>query len=149
MLKWIQPPVCLYHCLHRILSSYRLAHFHLLKNPPKCSSILVWIAEWCNSLHTSRNPKNNWYLSHIFGARFGEKDCGLSTCKPWTEQARGLEAFLHESAQNFEVISQKLKTNIKKWKTYSGWCPFPGLSNGTTLMQIQSGQTVPLKQETF
>ncbi len=52
----------------------------------------------------SRNPKNNWYLSRIFGAQFGEKDRGLSTCKPWTEQAGGLEAFLHEAAQNFEVV---------------------------------------------
>jgi hypothetical protein len=35
-------------------------------------------------------------------------------------------------------------TEIKKSKTYSGLCPFQGLSNGTTLMQIQSGRTVPL-----
>ncbi len=108
------------------------------KIPPKCSSILVWIAEWWNSLFTSRNPKNSWYLSRIFRARFGKKYRGLSTCKPWTEQAGGLEAILHEAAQNFEVFS----------KTYCGWCPFPGLSNGTTLMQIQSGRTVPLKTET-
>ncbi len=52
----------------------------------------------------SRNPKNNLYLSRIFGARFGEKDHGLSTCKPWTEQAGGLDAFLHGAAQNFEVV---------------------------------------------
>jgi hypothetical protein len=26
-------------------------------------------------------------------------------CKPWSEQAGGLEAFLHEAAQNFEVVS--------------------------------------------
>jgi hypothetical protein len=42
----------------------------------------------------------------MFGARFGEKDRSLSTCKPWTEQAGGLEAFLHEAAQNFEVFSK-------------------------------------------
>jgi hypothetical protein len=40
---------------------------------------------------------------------------------------------------------QKFNIKIKKLKIYSGWCPFPGLSNGTTLMQIQSGQTVPLR----
>jgi hypothetical protein len=38
---------------------------------------------------------------------------GLSTCKPCTEQAGGLEAFLHGAAQNFEVVlniqDQKLK----------------------------------------
>ncbi len=92
------------------------------KNPPKSYSILVWIAEWWNSLPSSRNPNNIWYLFHIFGARFGEKDRGLSTCKP-----------------------QIFSTEIKKSKTYSGWCPFQGLSNGTTLMKIQSGRTVPLK----
>ncbi len=36
------------------------------------------------------------------------------------------------------------KSEIKKLKTYSGWCTFKGLSNDTTLMQIQSGRTVPL-----
>ncbi len=36
---------------------------------------------------------------------FGEKDRVLSTCKPWPEQAGGLEAFLHEVAQIFEVVS--------------------------------------------
>ncbi len=55
-------------------------------------------------LHASHNPKNNWCLSRIYGVRFGEKDRGLSTCKPWTEQAGGLEAFLHGAAQNFEVV---------------------------------------------
>ncbi len=114
------------------------------KNPPKCCSILVWIAEWWSSSLSSRNPKENWCPSRTFGARFGEKDSGLSTCKLWSEQAGELEAFLHDAAQNLEVVS-----NIQHWyekiKTFSGWCPFKGLSNGTTLMQIQSGRTVPLK----
>ncbi len=52
-------------------------------------------------------------VSGIFGARFDEKDRGLSTCKPWSEQAGGLEAFLHGAAQNFELLTniqdQKLK----------------------------------------
>ncbi len=37
---------------------------------------------------------------------------------------------------------QIFKSEIKKSKTYSGWYPFLGLSNGTTLfLQIQSGRT--------
>ncbi len=91
--------VCIESCLS---TGWRT--FIWWKNMPKCSSILVWIAEWWNFLLASRNRKNNWYLSRIFGARFGEKDRGLSTCKPWTEQAGGLEAFLYEAAQNFEVV---------------------------------------------
>jgi hypothetical protein len=36
------------------------------------------------------------------------------------------------------------KSEIKKLKTNSGLCAFKGLFNDTTLMQIQSGRTVPL-----
>ncbi len=41
------------------------------------------------------------------------------------------------------------KIKNKKLKTYSGWCPFQCLSNGTTLMHIQSGRTVPLMCSNF
>ncbi len=74
------------------------------KNPPKCCSILVWIAEWWSSSLSSRNPKDNWCRSRIYGIRFGKKDNGLSTCKPWTEQAGGLDSILHEATQDFEVF---------------------------------------------
>jgi hypothetical protein len=40
-----------------------------------------------------------------FRSTVGEKDRGLCTCKQWSEQAGGLEAFMHEAAQNFEVVS--------------------------------------------
>ncbi len=40
---------------------------------------------------------------------------------------------------------QIFKTEIKKSKTYCSWSPFQGLFNGTTLVQIQSGRTVPFK----
>ncbi len=46
------------------------------KNPPKCCTILVWIAGCWNSsiiLLMSRNPKNNCWLFHIFRDRFGGK----------------------------------------------------------------------------
>jgi hypothetical protein len=54
-----------------------------------------------------------------------------------------LDSILHEAAQAFEVF-KIFKSEIKKLKTYSGLCAFKGLSNDTTLMQIQSGWTVPL-----
>ncbi len=41
------------------------------------------------------------------------------------------------------------RSKIKKFKTYSSWCPFKGLSNDTTLMQIQSGRTVHLRTSGF
>ncbi len=104
MQKWIQPPafsitVCIESCL-----PIGWHTFIWWKNPPKSFSIFVWIVEWWNSLPSNRNPKNNWYLSRIYGVRFGEKDRGLSTCKPWSEQAGGLDSILHEAAQDFEVF---------------------------------------------
>ncbi len=87
MQKWIQPSACFDHGLHRILSSYWLAHFYLKKKSAQCCSILDWVVECWNSVLTSRNPKNNLCPSRIFGARFGGKDPGLSTCKPWSKQA--------------------------------------------------------------
>ncbi len=64
-------------------------------------------------MDASRNPKNNWWLSRIYGVRFGEKDRGLSTCKPWSEQAWGLDSILHEAAQDFEENIQEWNKKIK------------------------------------
>jgi hypothetical protein len=73
----------------------------------KSAKVQLYIGSGCgmmNFWHASRNPKNNWCLSRIYGIRFDEKDRGLSTCNPLTEQAGGLEAFLHGADQNFEVV---------------------------------------------
>ncbi len=43
------------------------------KNPPKCCSVLVWIAGCWNSLLSSHNQKNNWCLTRIFGVCSAEK----------------------------------------------------------------------------
>ncbi len=143
--KASNPPAWSDHGLHRILSSYWLAHFHLMK---KSAKVLLYLdCGMMDFLPASRNPKNNWCLSRIYGVRFGEKDRGLSTCKPWSEQAGRLEAFLHGAAQNVELLTN-IQDQKKKLKTYSGWCPFKGLSNDTTLMQIQSGRTVPSRSKT-
>ncbi len=65
MQKWLQPPACSDLGLHRILSCYWLAHFHLMKNPPKCTSILVWIAEWWMQAATQRTiDVSPAYLGH-------------------------------------------------------------------------------------
>ncbi len=36
------------------------------KNPPKCCSILIRIAEWWSSSLSSRNPKELMYLPHLW-----------------------------------------------------------------------------------
>jgi hypothetical protein len=45
-----------------------------------------------------------------------EKDRGLCPYNPWSQQVGGLDAFLYEAAQNFEVFSnfQNQKLKIKK-----------------------------------
>ena len=140
----MNPTSCLlYHGLHRILSSYWLAHFHLMKKSAKVQLYFGLGCGMMNFLPASRNPKNNWCLSHIYGVRYDEKDGGLSTCNPWTEQAGGWVQFCMKRLRTLKLF-QIFSTEIKKSKTYSGWCPFKGLSNGTTLIQIQSGRTVPL-----
>ncbi len=71
----------------------------------KSAKVHLYFGLDCGMMDASRNPKNNLCLSRIFGARVGEKDRGLSTCKLWSEQAGGLEAFLHGAVQNFELLS--------------------------------------------
>ncbi len=97
------------------------------KKQQNCWSILVWIADcWFSSniLLTSRNPKNNCWISRIFGVRSGGKDYGLCSYNKWSQQVGGLDAFLYEAAQNFEVFSkiqdqnEKIK-NLKRLMSFS------------------------------
>ncbi len=48
-----------------------------------------------------------------FWSTVRRKDRGLNTYKPWSEQAGGLDAFLHEAAQNFEVVTNIQNGNKK------------------------------------
>ncbi len=105
MQKWIHPPACSDHGLHRILSSYWLAHCYLMRKSTKVQIFFVWIAEWCNSLLTSCNPKVNWYcISPAFWSSVRRKRWSgseLWSCFKYSE----------------------LKS--KKYKIYSGLCPIP------------------------
>jgi hypothetical protein len=66
----------------------------------------------------------------------------LSTSKPWSKQARGWIYFAWSGSELWTLIKYS-SSKIKN--TNRGWFPFQGLSNGTTLMQIQSGRMVHLK----
>ncbi len=109
---------------------------------PYCS-ILVCIAEWWSSSLSSRNPKTNWCLSRIYGVRLKDRGLSTGTVIRTSRRIRGL--FCMERLRTLNSY-QIFKIKNKKIKTYSGWCPFKGLSNDTTLLQIQSGRTVPLTQ---
>ncbi len=131
MQKWIQPHARSDHNLHRILSSYWLAHFYLMKITAK---VLLYFGLDCGMLEFSRA---------VIQRSIDVSPAFLGTCKPWYKQAGG---WIHFCMKRLRTLNyyQKFKIKNKKSKTYSGWCSFQGLSNGTTLMQIQSGRTVPL-----
>jgi hypothetical protein len=46
-----------------------------------------------------------------FGAQFCGKDCGLCPYNPSAEEVGGLDGFLYEAAQNFEVFSNSQDYN--------------------------------------
>ncbi len=140
MQNWTQPPACSDHGLHRILSSYWLAHCYLIKKSPKWRSILLWITEWWMQAATQRtidaSPAFMEYglAKKIVAWAHANRDPNKQ--EDWIQfcmkRLRTLKSF------------KIFKSEIKNLKTYSSWCPFKGLSNDTTLMQIQSGRTVPL-----
>ncbi len=120
MQKWLQPPACSDHSLHRILSSYWLAHFHLMK---KSAKVQLYFGSDCGMMgFFTDEPQSkeqlipNWCLSRIFVTRFGEKDRGLSTCKPWTEQAGGLEAFFSWSGSELWSCFKYSELKLKNYK---------------------------------
>ncbi len=114
----------------------------LWKNPTKCCSILVWIARCWKSLLTNRNSKNNCWHTRIFGAWLGGKKSGLSTYKLWSNKQEVGFIFAWSGSELWTLIKYSI-SKIKNKKTYSRWCPFEGLS---TLIEIQSGVTVPLNK---
>ncbi len=87
MQKLLQPPACSDHGLHRILSSYWLAHFPLMKNSAK---VQLYFGLDCGMMaFFTDEPQSKEKLMSLphFGSWFGEKGRGLSICKPRTEQA--------------------------------------------------------------
>ncbi len=82
--KCLQPPASLAHGLYGILSSYCLATL-LFDKKIRLNAALFWFGlRWnsSNVLLTSRPPKNNCWLFHIFRARFGWKDCRFEPKQP-------------------------------------------------------------------
>jgi hypothetical protein len=74
MQKWIQPPAYPDHGLHRILSSYWLVHFYLMK---KSAKVLLYFGLDCKMLehgtvekigvcaHANHDP-NKWEVGLVF-----------------------------------------------------------------------------------
>ncbi len=107
------------------------------KNARKVS-IVLWITarEW--RIPTSRNPNQNraalWLIFSSNRSAPANRKTGFYE-KLLSEQAGGWIQFCMKrlrTSKSFQIF----KSEIKISKTYSGWCPFQGLSNGSTLMKI-------------
>ncbi len=105
------------------------------KNPPMCGSISVWLQDvgilYSRAVIQRTIDVSPAFLEHGRKTGFQTKQAGgwIHFCMKWLRTLNSYQIF-------------KIKKNISK--TYSSWCPYQGLSNGTTLMQIQSGWMVPL-----
>ncbi len=146
MQKRIQSPACSVHGLHKILSSYWLAHCYLMK---KSTKVQLFFGLDCGMMYFftyKPQPKDQLMsLPHLWSMVWRKRSQleHMQTVNRTSRRIRGLFAW---SGSELWTLIKYSRSKIKKLKTYSGWCPFKGLSNDTTLMQIQSGRTVPLKK---
>ncbi len=144
MQKWIQPPACWVHGLHRILSSYWLAHFHLMT---KSTKVQLYFGLGCGMMEfftcKPQSKEQLMSLPHLWSTVW-RKRSWLEHMQIVNRTSRRIGGHLAWSGSELWSCFKYSRSKIKKFKTYSGWCPFNGLSNVTSLMQIQSGRMVPL-----
>ncbi len=143
MQNWI-PPACSNHSLHRILSSQWLVHFYLMK---KSTKVLLYFILDCEMMefftYKSQSKEQLISLPH-FWSTVRQKISRFEHMQIVIRRSRKIRDLFAWSGWTLKLF-QIFRTEIIKSKTCSGWCPFQGLSNGTTLMQVQSGRTIPLK----
>jgi hypothetical protein len=113
----INPTSCLsgsrFAC--RILSSYWLAHFYLMKKSAKLlCSILVWIAG-CWNLHSKAVVQRTIDVSPALLEHGSTKKIAVSTCKPWSKQVGGWITFCMKRLRTFKSY-QIFKIKIKNLK---------------------------------
>ncbi len=77
----------------------------------KSAKVLQYFGLDCEMLeffkYSTHEPSSKEQLLtlRIFEARLGGKDCGLCPYNRSAEEVGGLDVFLYEAAQNFEVLS--------------------------------------------
>ncbi len=144
MQKWIQPPACSDHGLHRILSSFWLAHFHLMKKSPK---VQLYFGLDCGTMEFfTYEPQSKEQLISLpyFWSTVRRKRLRFEHMHTVIRTSRRIIGLFARSGSELWSCFKYSELKLKKSKTYSGWCYFQGISNDTTLMQIQSTWTVPL-----
>ncbi len=100
------------------------------------ASILVRIAGCWYSLYillSSHNPKTNWCLSRFMEYGLAKKIAAWAHANRDPNKQEDWIRFCMKRLRTLK--SYKIfKSENKKLKTYSGWCPFKWLSNDTTLI---------------
>ncbi len=115
-------------------------HRTVIQYSRKVNNFSLDYGSWVEYSNTPQSKQHRFFQQIKVRQPIGRKDSIQTVIRT----SRRLDSFLYEADQNFEVFF-KYSKQIKKSKTFSGWCPFQGLSNGTTHMQGQSGRTVLLK----
>ncbi len=139
MQKWIQPPACSDRGLHRILTSYWLAHFYLMKR----SAALFWFGLQDVGIHYSQAViQRTIDVSPAFLEHGSAEKIAVwahANCDPHKQEA----------GFNFAWSGSKRWTNIQDQisKTFNVWCPFQGLSGIQWYHSHADSivQTIPLK----
>jgi hypothetical protein len=112
------------------------------------TSIVLWIVAWKWRTSSFRNPnQNRAALWRVFSSNErvpANRKTEFYANPELNKQEVGF-IFAWSGSELWTLIKYS-RSKIKKLKTYNGWCPFKGLSNDTTHMQIQSGRMVPLKK---
>jgi hypothetical protein len=103
--KWIQPPACWDHGLYRILSSYWLAQFYLLKKSAlglqlhyfdlDCGMLLFFKY----STHELKSKEQLLTFWHFWSTVGKDHSCAQCPYKPWSEQAGGWILFVWSSLE--------------------------------------------------
>ncbi len=126
MEKWIQPPTCLDHGLHVLKpQSFPPNHAPKMRERHQLFFGLQLVSK------QFQHPAIQTKIEQHFGGFFHEikmrQPLGTQdSMQPWSEQAGGWIHFCMKRLRTLKPI-QIFKSEIKKSKTYSGWCPFQAL----------------------
>ncbi len=116
MQNWTQSPACSVHGLHRIVSSYWLAHFHLMKKSAKVQlyCILVRVAEWWKFLPAS-HKEQLMPLPHLWNTVWRKRSRleHIQTVNRTSRRIRGLFAWRGSELWSCFINS---RSKIKNWK---------------------------------
>ncbi len=124
MQKWIQPPACLDHsCMCSNCYLFRQTVLQKMRERHRLFFGLRLVSKELQypAIETKIEQHFGKFIHQIKVRR------PIGRQERWSEQAGGWINFCVKRPRTFQIF----KCEIKKSKTYSGWCPFQGLSNGT------------------